>query len=72
MFEGTREKMLRVPSNIMASVCKGKIPFRDLYIGYLGEFSRKPINIYNYHFIQALHGCGVTYFKTEGVQIGSL
>jgi hypothetical protein len=64
MFEATREKILRVPGNIMALVCKGNIPFRDLYIGYLGEFSRKPRNIYNKHFFQALIKSAGSYFKS--------
>lgn len=70
IINGTREKTLRVPGNIMAKVCDGDIAFRDLYIGYLGEFSRKPLNIQNGHFLQAMHGCGVGYFKTKSYQIG--
>lgn len=72
LYKGTREKVLRVPGKIMAKVCNGEIPFRDLYIGYLAEFSRTPKSVYNYHFIQAMHGCGVAFFKTKGIQIGTL
>ena len=61
--QGEREKVMWCSENIWVHIVKGIIPFKDLDVGYLAEFSRTPPNHYNEMFFMLLtmHAC--KYFK---------
>ena len=53
-INGTRKKSLKCKESIFINVINGNIPFKDLDVGYLGEFSRTPPNYYNDMFLMIL------------------
>lgn len=58
-----REKTLKCNENIIGNIINGVIPFKDLGVGYLGEFSRKPKEYYNSMFLMLLSGFSHNYFN---------
>jgi hypothetical protein len=57
-----RSKTCRVRLSRMAAVLDGKMPFEDLYTGYLAEWRREP-DVYNYEFVDALMAFGYSYLS---------
>ncbi|MCU1486929.1 MAG: hypothetical protein JWN67_3675 [Actinomycetia bacterium] len=52
-FGEERKKVCRVDAAVLASVLEGRIPFEDLYTGYLAEWFRTP-DVYNRRFLEGL------------------
>tara|TARA_B100001057_G_C22860217_1_gene954216 strand:- start:2084 stop:3430 length:1347 start_codon:yes stop_codon:yes gene_type:complete len=63
-INGTREKILKCNVSLIGNILNGKIPFKDLSVGYLGQWSRKPKDYYNFNFLaKILNKHTHTYFK---------
>jgi hypothetical protein len=58
-----REKTLKCNENIIGNIINGIIPFKDLGVGYLGEFSRTPKEYYNSMFLMLLSNHSHKYFN---------
>ena len=58
-----REKMMKCTENIIGNLIHGNIPFKDLGVGYLAEFSRKPKEYYNDIFLMLLNIHSHKYFN---------
>jgi L-ascorbate metabolism protein UlaG (beta-lactamase superfamily) len=57
----SRRKTCRVSRAILAAVLDRRIPFEDLYVGYLAEWEREPADQYNRAFILKLMQYGYAY-----------
>jgi hypothetical protein len=62
-INGTREKVMKCNENIIGNIINGIIPFKDLGVGYLAEFSRKPTEYYNDIFLMLLSMHSHEYFN---------
>ena len=67
---GTREKALKCSVSLIGNILNGIIPFKDLSVGYLGQWSRKPKNYYNFNFLSKILAKQThTYFKCNVLDI---
>lgn len=62
-----REKRFVVEYSTMAQVLLKKIPFEDLYTGYLAEWSREPHSYYNRAFVELIISFGYEYLYENEV-----
>ena len=53
-MNGTREKALKCSVSVIGNILNGVIPFKDLSVGYLGKWSRKPKSYYNFNFLSKI------------------
>ena len=53
-INGTRQKELKCNVSLIGNILNGIIPFKDLSVGYLGQWSRKPTNYYNFNFLSKI------------------
>lgn len=58
-----REKIMKCNENNIGNIINGIIPFKDLDVGYLAEFSRKPKEYYNDMFFMLLSMHAHKYFN---------
>lgn len=58
---GPRTKTCVVEAAVMAAVLDKRIPFEDLYTGYLAEWDRDPPDVYNRRFLLDLIDYGYRY-----------
>jgi hypothetical protein len=54
LANGTRKKTLTCSESVIGNIIHGIIPFKDLDVGYLAEFSRTPKDYYNDMFLMVL------------------
>ena len=67
---GTREKVLKCNISLIGNVLDGYIPFKDLSVGYLAEWSRTPKNYYNFNFLsKILNNFNHYYFKCNVIDL---
>jgi hypothetical protein len=54
LINGKRKKNLKCKESLFINVIEGFLPFKDLDVGYLAEFSREPPDYYNDIFLMVL------------------
>lgn len=70
MINGTRKKNMKCNETVIGNVINGVIPFKDIDLGYLGEFSREPKEIYNEMFLMLLGMHSHAFFNCNVIDSG--